>query len=161
MTAHHAVDVTLTRPATLRELQRARRSVPLAVNADHTRLLVVQRAKSPGRALRTVRRRLEAQLPIDVLTTHYQDGNGQILLNVTFSPTVQSAVRHTAAALGQRPRDFVRDAVTTALARRDQERSRHLTVQLESLLTENSAEELLLCAADVLNGARRSRVTSP
>ncbi|CAM5316623.1 hypothetical protein SCHAM137S_01913 [Streptomyces chartreusis] len=61
---HHAVEVALTRPATPGELRSARRHVPLAVNADRTRLMVVHSARSPGLALHLVRR-LSARLPID------------------------------------------------------------------------------------------------
>ncbi|WP_327347022.1 hypothetical protein [Streptomyces europaeiscabiei] len=67
MTAHHAIEIVLTRPATVDELRRAHSAARLAANADRTRLLALQRAKSPGRALRALRRQLDALLPIDVL----------------------------------------------------------------------------------------------
>lgn len=55
MTAHHAIEIALTRPATPRELSRACHVVPLGANTDFTRLLALQRAKTPGRALRVLR----------------------------------------------------------------------------------------------------------
>ncbi|MEU0818690.1 hypothetical protein [Streptomyces mirabilis] len=70
MTPHHAIEIALTRPATAAELQRARRTVALAANAERTRLMAVQQARSPGRALHRLRHHLDALLPIDVLTTH-------------------------------------------------------------------------------------------
>ncbi|MGW3937664.1 hypothetical protein [Streptomyces phaeochromogenes] len=160
MTPHHAVEITLTRPATTRELQRANRRVPLATNSDFTRLLVVQPAKSPGRAFRALRRLLDTQLPIDVMTTHYPDRLGRILLNVAFSHDAHRTIRHNAAALGQRPQDFLREAVTTAVDHHERQRIRHLTVRLESLLTENTTEELLLAAADILSRSHRSSTAS-
>ncbi|MFJ6726655.1 hypothetical protein ACIQPQ_17265 [Streptomyces sp. NPDC091281] len=160
MTPHHAVEITLTRPATASELQRARRRVPLATNADFTRLLVVQQAKSPGRALRVLRHLLDVQLPIDVMTTHYPDRRGQILLNVAVSHAIRRIIRHKAAALGQTPQDFLSQAVTTAVDRHERQRLRHLTDRLEGLLTDNTAEELLLAAADVLSRPHRSGTPS-
>ncbi|WP_406318559.1 hypothetical protein [Streptomyces sp. NBC_00118] len=150
MTAHHAIEITLTRPATAGELRRARRAVPLATNTDHTRLLTLQRAKTSRRALRVLRHRLDALLPIDVLTTHYPDREGCVLLNLALSNTVRTTIRHAAAARGQRPRDFLSQTVADAVARRKEEHARHLTTQLEGLLIEHTPEELLLCTASAL-----------
>ncbi|MFF8536942.1 hypothetical protein ACF07B_34110 [Streptomyces sp. NPDC015532] len=150
MTAHHAIEITLSRPATHCELRRACRAVPLGANTDHTRLLALQRAKTPGRALRTLRNRLDALLPIDVLTTHYPDRQGCVLLNVAFSRAVHTAVRQAAAARGQRPRDFLRKTVTADVVQHHEERARHLTNQLEGLLAQYNPEDLLLCAANTL-----------
>ena len=71
MTPHHAVEITLTRPAAPGELRHARCGMPLAANADRTRLMAVHGARSPGGALHALRRRLDALLPIDVLSTYY------------------------------------------------------------------------------------------
>ncbi|MGW0631929.1 hypothetical protein [Streptomyces sp. NPDC002758] len=103
MTAHHAIEIVLTRPATVEELRRAHSAARLAANTDRTRLLALQRAKSPGRALRALRRQLDALLPIDVLTSHYPDQYGQVLLNLTLSNTARTAIRRAAATRGQRP----------------------------------------------------------
>lgn len=150
MTAPHAIEIILTRPATDCELRRARRVVALASNTDHSRLLALQRAKTPGRALRALRHRLDAVLPIDVLTSHYPDRHGCVLLNFALSHTARTALRQAAAACGQRPRDFLRKSVTNAVARHEEERACHLTTQLEALLVQHSPEELLLCAASTL-----------
>ncbi|MFG2727858.1 hypothetical protein [Streptomyces canus] len=150
MTAHHAIEITLTRPATNCELHRARRVVALSSNNDHTQLLTLQRAKTPGRALRVLRHRLDAVLPIDVLTTHYPDRQGCVLLNFALSHTARTAIRQAAAARRQRPRDFLRQSVTDAVARHQEERARHLTTQLEGLLVQHTSEELLFCAASTL-----------
>jgi len=150
VTLHHAIEIALTRPATDDELRRARRVVALASDTSRTRLLALQRAKTPGRALRALRHRLDAVLPIDVLTTHYPDRQGQVLLNVALSPTVRTTVRRAAAARAQRPRDFLGQVVTDAVARHGEERARHLTSRLEELLVEHTPEELLLCTASTL-----------
>ncbi|MCX4759712.1 hypothetical protein OG562_01660 [Streptomyces sp. NBC_01275] len=144
MTAHHAIKITLTRPATNSELHRARRVAALASSTDRTRLLTVQRAKTPGRALQTLRRRLDGLLPIDVLTTHYPDRQGCVRLNFALSHAARTTIRQAAAACGQRPRDF------DAVARHKEDRARRLTTQMEELLTQHTPEELMLCAADSL-----------
>lgn len=105
MTARHAIEIALTRPATGCELRIARRAVPLGANTERTRLLALQRAKTPGRALRVLRHRLDALLPIDVLTTHYPDRQGCVLLNFALSHSARTAICHAAAARSQRPRD--------------------------------------------------------
>jgi hypothetical protein len=150
VTAHHAIEITLTRPATPCELSRACQAMPLGANVDRTRLLALQRAKTPGRALRVLRHRLDALLPIDVLTTHYPDRQGCALLNVALSRTARTAIQQAAAACGQRSRDFLRQTVTAAVVRHQEECARHLANQLEGLLTQYSPEELLLCAANTL-----------
>ena len=154
MTPHHAIEVNLTRPATTAELHRACRTVPLAANAERTRLMAMQRAKSPGRALRQLRRRLDALLPIDVLTTHYPDHRGQVRLNVAFSHAAHTAIRRAAATRGQRPQDFLSQSVTAAVARHERERAQRLTAQLEGLLAHHTAEEVLACTASTLLGHR-------
>lgn len=150
MTPHHAIEVTLTRPATAAELQRARRTVALAVNAERTRLMAVQRARSPGRALHRLRHQLDALLPIDVLTIHYPDHRGQVQLNMAFSRATLTAIRRAAATRGQRFQDFLSQRVTAAVARHEQERAQRLTAQLERLLADHTAEEVLACTASAL-----------
>ncbi|MEV6380684.1 hypothetical protein AB0M31_14825 [Streptomyces sp. NPDC051773] len=147
MTAHHAIEITLTRPATDCELRRARRVVALAGNNDSTRLLTLQRAKTPGRALRTLRRQLDAVLPIDVLTTHYPDREGCVLLNFALSHHARATIGRAAEACGQRPRDFLRQTVTDAVAQHKEDRVRRLMTRFEGMLALHSPEELLACAA--------------
>lgn len=52
-------------------------------------------AKTPARAARRLRRRLEDRLPIDVITTHYPDASGKILLDLVFLPAALSAYKRT------------------------------------------------------------------
>lgn len=107
MKRQYAVEITLTRSATRAELHRACRAFPLAANADRTRLMTVQRTKSPGRALRSLRHSRDRLLPIDTLTTHCPDPSGQVLLHVALSWDVCSTVRRTAADCGRRPADLL------------------------------------------------------
>ena len=155
MTPHHAVEIALTRPATPGELRLAGRGVPLAVNADRTRLMAVQGARSPGGALHGLRRRLDALLPIDVLSTHYPDRHGQILLNVALGHAADRALRRDAAVVGLRPEDLLRRCVTAALTRAEQERARQLEDRLESLLAHHRPAEVLACVAGLLYGRQQ------
>jgi hypothetical protein len=150
VTAHHAIEITLTRPASDCELRRARRLVALASNNDRTRLLTLQRAKTSGRALRTLRCRLDAVLPIDVLTTHYPDRQGCVLLNFALSHHARTTIGLAADVCGQRPRDFLRQIVIDAVAQYKEDRVRRLMTRFEGLLVQHSPEELLACAASTL-----------
>lgn len=154
MRRQHAVEIILTRPAGCGELRRACRAAPLAANADRTRLMAVRRAKSPGRALRSLRHVLDRLLPIDVLTTHYPDQSGKVLLNLVLPRATRSAVREAAAARRQKPADFLGRTLVAALERHERDRTRQLTGQLESLLVDHAPEEVLACAARALLRSR-------
>ncbi|MFJ1656739.1 hypothetical protein ACIOC2_36390 [Streptomyces sp. NPDC088337] len=154
MTLHHAVEITLTRPATRGDLRDARRGMLLAASADRTRLLTVYSARRPGGVLHALRRHLEARLPVDVLTTHYPNRHGQILLNVALHQTADDALRQAAAVLGQRPEDVLRQTVADALARDAQRRTRQLQARLENLLADHTPDEVLVGVADLLHDCR-------
>ncbi|MEU5045937.1 hypothetical protein [Streptomyces griseorubiginosus] len=149
MRRQHAIEIVLTRPVTRAELRRACRRVPLATNADRTRLMAVRGAKSPGRALRSLRHELDRLLPIDVLTTHYPDASGQILLNVAFTRATHSSICQAATAREQKPADFLAQTVVGAVERAERTRTRHLTRQLQDLLVHHAPEAVLACAARV------------
>ncbi|MFD3930045.1 hypothetical protein [Streptomyces sp. NPDC058614] len=151
MTRHYAIEITLTRPASPGELRRARQHVALAENADRTRLMSVQRAKNPDGALHRMRRRLDGQLPLDVLATHYPDGSGHLLLNVDLGRTATRAIRREARAHGQYPREFLGRRLAEAVERSQQDRRRRLTSHLETLLHQHTREEVLTCAASLLS----------
>lgn len=155
MRRQHAVEIILTRPATRSELQRACRAVPLAANADRTRLMTLRRAKTSGRALRSLRRELDPLLPIDVLTTHYADASGQVMLNVDLPRDLHSAISQAAAACGQKPADFLGRTVTAALERDERDRTRQLAGQLRGLLVHHAPEDVLACAGLLLLDRRR------
>jgi hypothetical protein len=162
MTACHAIEIILTRPATHSELRHARRSVRLAANADRTRLMSVQRAHSAGSALHVLRHQLSTRLPIDVLTTHYPDGHGQVLLNVTLGHGADRVLRRDAAVLGQRPQDVLRQRVTAALAREEQNRARSLKDRLEGLFADHTPEEVLVGVASCVRNRQHHRApTTP
>lgn len=124
--------------------------------------MVIHSARSSGGALHVLRRRLGARLPIDVLTTHYPDRRGQVLLNVALSHATGRVLHRAAAATGQRPQDVLRQRVTEALARDEQERARLLADRLEGLLTHHTPEEILACAASLLHSRQHHRTpTTP
>ncbi|MEJ8658832.1 hypothetical protein [Streptomyces sp. MS1.AVA.4] len=147
MTHQYAVEISLTRLASAGELHRARHRVMFAANAEGTRLMTVQSGKSLGRALRRLRRRLGSVLPIDVLSTHYPDRHGHVLLNVVLSRRADAQIRREAAASGSRPGEVLRERITASLAREQRERHHRLESQLRRLLTHHTPEEVLACAA--------------
>ena len=150
MRRQHAVEIILTRPVTRAEPQRACRRVPLATNAAWTRLMAVRTAKSPGRALRSLRCELDRLLPIDVLTSHYPDASGHVLLNVAFTRAMRSVIGQAATAQGRKPADFVARTAVEAVGRDQRARTWLLTTQLEGLLAHHTPEAVLACAARAL-----------
>lgn len=90
--------------------------MPLAPNGNTTRLMAVVRARTPVRARHRLRSRLDGLLSIDVITTHYPDPGGQVLLNITFPPTTDALIRRAADTQGPRPHIFVQQTVRRALA---------------------------------------------
>jgi hypothetical protein len=149
-THQYAVEISLTRPAYAWELDRARRRVRFAASADRTRLMTVQSDTSPGRALHRLRRQLDSVVPIDVLSTHYPDRHGRVLLNVELGRHADAAIRREAAASGRRPRDVLGARITTALARERREQCHRLEAQLSGLLVEHTPEDVLACVAVLL-----------
>ncbi|MGW2724244.1 hypothetical protein [Streptomyces sp. NPDC001492] len=156
MTHRHAVEIVLTRPATVRKVHQARHRVTFAANADRTRLMTLQRGRSAGRALHRLRRRLDTVLPIDVLTTHYPDRQGHVL-NVALSRRADAQIREEAAALGQRAGDVLAERITAYLAHEQRQRRHRLESQIPRLLTHHPLEEVLACAAGRLLQVRLPR----
>lgn len=150
MTHQYAIEILLTRPASVRELHRARYCATFAASADRTRLMTVESGKSPGRALHRLRRRLDTVLPIDVLSTHYPDREGRVLLNVVLSRRADARIRREAAARGRRPRDVLGERIRAHLACEQRRRRQRLESQLQRLLTDHTPEEILACAAGLL-----------
>ncbi|MGY1584721.1 hypothetical protein [Streptomyces sp. MN13] len=151
MTTHqYAVEISLTKPATARELDRARHRLRFAANADRTRLMTVQSDTSPSRALHRLRRRLDTLVPIDVLSTHYPDRHGRVLLNVELGRDTDTAIHREAASSGRRPQDVLGERITTALIRERRERRHRLESQLSALLAEHTPADLLVCVATLL-----------
>ncbi|MFF8531712.1 hypothetical protein ACN6K9_002026 [Streptomyces sp. SAS_267] len=146
----HALDITLTRALTPAELHRAARTIPLAANYDATRLLALVRAKTPDKALNRLRHQMGGRLPIDVITTHYPDPRGQILLNVTFSPAVYAALEAAAEHTRRPPHLFVQEAVHRALARHADQETDRLDRALQHLLTSTTPPYLLAAVGRVL-----------
>ncbi|OMI91365.1 hypothetical protein BSZ07_00185 [Streptomyces sp. M1013] len=147
---HHALEVLLTRPISPAELRAAARRVPLAANADSTRLMALCPGKSEERAARRLRRHLTTALPIDVITTHYPDTSGDVLLNVTFTPAVHTALRHSAEQAGRTPEQVVERALHRALARHDRNETERLARALSHLLTGTTPASFLAAVGQVL-----------
>ncbi|MFF3459669.1 hypothetical protein ACFYXH_36320 [Streptomyces sp. NPDC002730] len=147
---HHALEITLTRPATQAELARAVRVMPLAANHDATRLMTVAKAKNPDRALSRAHHRLKELLPLDALTTHYPAPDGHVLLTPAFSPTADAFIRHAAEQMGQTPRAFLQRTIHRALARHARQEAERLDHALHALLAHTTPDQLLAAVGRTL-----------
>ncbi|MFG2651209.1 hypothetical protein [Streptomyces sp. NPDC048436] len=150
---HHALEITLTRPLTPAEHHQAARTTPLAANHDATHLMTLVPAKSPHRALRRLRRRLDPLLPIDVISTHYPDAENHILLNITLPPAALDTIRRAATAHGQSPPVFVEQTLSQAMARQTRHEADYLDLALHALLARTSAPQLLAALGRALTTA--------
>lgn len=148
---HHALEITLTRPLTPAELHTAARVLPLAANNDATHLMALVRARTPGRAAHRLRHRLGTRLPVDVITTHYPDTAGQVLLNVAFPPAVHAAIRRSAGQAGQSPELFLKRSLERALARHASEEADRLDRAVGELLAHTTSAHLLTALGRALS----------
>ncbi|MEU4494202.1 hypothetical protein AB0F96_12320 [Streptomyces sp. NPDC023998] len=147
---HHALEITLTRPATQAELARAVRVMPLAANHDAKRLMTVVKAKNPDRALSRAHHRLKELLPLDVLATHYPAPDGHVVLTIAFSPTADVFIRRAAEQMGQTPRVFLQQTIHRALARHARQEAERLDHALKALLDRTTPDQLLAAVGRTL-----------
>ncbi|SEE36652.1 hypothetical protein [Streptomyces sp. KS_5] len=147
---HHALEIALTQPLTSAELRQATHALPLAANHDATRLMALAGGKTPERAAHRLRRRLTAQLPIDVITTHYPDAHGQVVLNVAFPPTIHTALKRNARRAGLTPERYVRQALHRALAEHAAREADRLDHAVHQLLLHSSPAHLLSAVGHAL-----------
>jgi len=150
---HHALDITLTRPLTPAELHQATRTMPLAADHDATHLLALVRAKTPARALTRLCHQIDGRLPIDVITTHYPDPDGQILLNIAFPPATHAALQATADEAGQPLPVFLQLVLQRAIARHRSEEANRLDQAVQHLLAHPTASHLLAAIGRALTHA--------
>ncbi|MFJ4910072.1 hypothetical protein ACIQCR_32480 [Streptomyces sp. NPDC093249] len=148
--AHYALEITLTRSLTAAELHHAARTMPLAANHDATRLMTVVRAKTPGKALTRLRRRIGTRLPIDVITTHYLDRSGKILLNVAFPRAAHTALAAAADRAAQTPQRFLELALHRALAQHASDEANRLDRALQQLLAHTTPAHLVAAVGHAL-----------
>jgi hypothetical protein len=147
---HHALEITLTRPLKATELRRTAHAWPLAANHDATRLMALMSAKTPERAARRLRHRLADRLPVDVITTHYPDANGQILLNIAFTPETYTALKTRARTTGLPPERFVQLALGRALAEHADQEADRLDRAVHELLAHTTPAHLLSAVGHAL-----------
>lgn len=143
----HAVEITLTRLATPGELRRAARAMALAPDTDRTRLMTVAGGKTAGKALRRTRARLEHLLPIDILTTHYPDTTGGVVVNVALPENAHACLEDAARREGRSTEAHLTDAVHRSLSRAEYDKARRLDAALDELLTWTTPQQLLTAAA--------------
>ncbi|WP_319054117.1 hypothetical protein [Streptomyces europaeiscabiei] len=147
---HHALDITLTRPLTPAELHQATRTTPLAANHDTTHLMALVSAKTPGKALNRLRHQTGALLPIDVITTHYPDADGKILLNLAYPPATHADLQAAADSAGQPLRLFLQMALHRALAQHADEEAERLDRALQQLLAHTTPAHLVAAVGHAL-----------
>ncbi|GGS95546.1 hypothetical protein [Streptomyces violaceus] len=147
---HHALEITLTRPLSAAELHHAAQAWPLAANHNTTRLMALVGAKTPERAAHRLRRRLTARLPIDVITTHYADAHGQVLLNLALPPATHTALARDARHAGLTPERYVREALQRALAAHADQEAERLDHAVRHLLAHTSPAHLLSAVGHAL-----------
>lgn len=147
----HAVEITLTRPATPGELRRAAQAMVLAPDIDRRRLMIVARGKTACKALQRTRARLQHLLPIDILTTHYPDSTGSVLINVALPEGAHAYLQETARREGRSTEAHLTAAVHRALTRAEQNKARRLDAALDELLTWSTPQQLLAAAARTVN----------
>ncbi|MER7720740.1 hypothetical protein ABTX99_27990 [Streptomyces flaveolus] len=147
---HHALEIQLTRPARPVELRAVARSIPLAANSDTTRLMALSPGKTARRAARHLRRHLGTSLPIDVITTHYPDPGGQVLLSVALPPATQATLRQSAQQSEQTPEQTVERALRQELAQCDRDEADRLGREVTSLLATTTPTRLLAALGHVL-----------
>ncbi|WP_119580611.1 hypothetical protein [Streptomyces europaeiscabiei] len=147
---HHALDITLTRPLTPAELHQATRTMPLAANHDTTHLMALVSAKTPGKALNRLRHQTGALLPIDVITTHYPNADGKILLNLAYPPATHTDLQAAANSAGQPLRLFLQTALHRALARHADAEADRLDRAVQNLLAHTTAPHLLAAVGHAL-----------
>jgi hypothetical protein len=147
---HHALEIALTRPLSAAELRYAAQAWPLAANHNATRLMALVGAKTPDRAAHRLRRRLTVRLPIDVITTHYPDAHGQVLLNLAFPPAVHTALTRDARQAGLIPERYVREALQRALTDHADWGTERLDRALRRLLAHTTPAHLLSAVGHAL-----------
>ncbi|MFG2276082.1 hypothetical protein ACGFNY_40775 [Streptomyces chartreusis] len=147
---HHALEILLTRPVTASELRYVAHAWPLAANHDATRLIALMDAKNPERAAHSLRRRLTARLPIDVITTHYPDAHGKVLLNVAFPPEAHTDLKRNAHRTGLTPERFVRETLHRALAEHADREADRLDHAVRQLLAGTTPAHLLSAVGHAL-----------
>jgi predicted transcriptional regulator len=149
----HAIDIALTRPCTRAELDRAAKtsSLPLAADAESRHLMAVVRAKTPAKALRRTRHLLRNRLPIDVITSHYPDASGRVLLNVDIPDDTYHHLQRTARHHHRSPAAQLRDAILQDLAHAERDHADKLDAALDRLLAHSSPHQLLAATVRTLD----------
>ncbi|MER5944310.1 hypothetical protein ABT121_44330 [Streptomyces sp. NPDC001928] len=147
---HHALEILLTRPLTAAELRHAAHPWPLAANHDSNRLMAVTSGKTPERAAHRLRQRLATRLPIDVITSHYTDARGRVMLNVAFPPAAYTHLRRSARRAGLTPERFVREALHRDLAEHADREADRLDHAVRQLLAGTTPAHLLSAVGHAL-----------
>jgi hypothetical protein len=109
--------------------------------------MTLSSAKTPHKALQRTRERLQDLLPLDILTTHYPDLTGGIILNIALPAESHARLEEAAHRAGQNLETRLAQAVLHSLARAEHDQARRLDAALEQLLTWSTPHQLLTAAA--------------
>lgn len=112
--------------------------------------MAVCRAHDPGRAARRLRRRLDAHLPIDVITTHYPDTHGRLLLDVRLPPAAHATLGAAARRAGHPPGHHLELALHRALAAHARREDHRVEAAVRHLLDGTTPARLLAAVAHAL-----------
>jgi hypothetical protein len=96
--------------------------------------------------LRKLRDAATGLLPIDALCTVFPDGRGDHLLNIELEHAAYDSVLRAAGRCGQRPEEYLRDAVLEAIDRAQAAAQAQLDAALDRFLAAGSTPAQLLAA---------------
>ncbi|MGJ3558093.1 hypothetical protein ACR6C2_00690 [Streptomyces sp. INA 01156] len=85
-----------------------------------------------------------------MITTHYPDASGQVLLNLALPPAAHTALRTTALQTGQKPERLLERAVHRALAEHTDHEVKRLEHELRRLLAHTTPARLLAAMGHAL-----------
>ncbi|MFJ8077017.1 hypothetical protein ACIQ7Q_24525 [Streptomyces sp. NPDC096176] len=105
------------------------------------------RAPNLAKALHRTRKLLTPLLPLDVITSHYPDASGHVLLNIALPEDAHRHLKRNARAHHRSPAEHLSHTITQALARTEQHRAMRLATTLDELLAWNTPHQLLAAAA--------------
>ncbi|MFD5358313.1 hypothetical protein ACFWJ2_02845 [Streptomyces tendae] len=97
-----------------------------------------------------LRRRIGTRLPVGVITTHYPDRSGRILLNVAFASAAHTALRAVADRAARTPQRFLDLAVHQDLAQHAAAEADRLERALRHLFAHTAPARLIAAVGHCL-----------
>ncbi|MGI5380585.1 hypothetical protein ACQEV2_41560 [Streptomyces sp. CA-251387] len=85
-----------------------------------------------------------------MITTHYSDAHGHVLLDVAFPPAAHTALKRNARSAGLTPERYVREALQRALAEHADRETDRLDHAVRHLLASTTSAHLLSAVGHAL-----------